>query len=242
MNAEIVALVRARLGANPRVNVGRHPLAPSLDHGDLVMEGELDSVAAKKLALEIAAAIPGVRGIIDRVRVAPSKRMEDGEILVHVLHALSGESGLQTCALTSRRGARVEYTPSPSPGARGQIDARVEDGVVTLDGDVPSLTQKRLAEVLIWWVPGVRDVVNGLGVTPPEEDSDDDITDALRMVLEKDPLLRGLKIFVSTKNRVVTLLGTLNSDEQQRAAENDGWCLFGVDRVVNELRVEAPPR
>jgi len=35
------------------------------------------------------------------------------------------------------------------------IDIGVEDGVVTLDGDVP---------VLAWWAPGSRDVVKGLGV------------------------------------------------------------------------------
>jgi osmotically-inducible protein OsmY len=238
MEANVVALVRARLGADPRVNVRHHPLALSLDHGDLIMEGELESVAAKKLALEIAAGVPQVGGIIDRLRVIPSTRMTDGEILTHVLRALSAESGLQTCGLTSHRGARVEHMPPSSQGTRGQIDVRSEDGVVTLDGDVPSLTQKRLAEVLVWWVPGVRDVVNGLGISPPEEDSDDDITDALKMVLEKDPLLKGLKISVRTENRVVTLLGTVNSEEQQRAAETDGWCLFGVDRVVNELRVE----
>ena len=75
---------------------------------------------------------------------------------------------------------------------------------------------------------------------PPEEDSDDEITDALRMVLEKDPLLKGLKIGVSTDRRVVTLTGTVRTEQQRHAAEEDGWCLFGVDRVESRLEVRPP--
>jgi len=64
----------------------------------------------------------------------------------------------------------------------------VEDGVVTLDGRVSSLSHKSLAGALAWWVPGSRDVINGIEVAPPQEISDSEITEAVRLVLEKDPL------------------------------------------------------
>ena len=54
------------------------------------------------------------------------------------------------------------------------VEAAVRDGVVTLNGRVQSLSHKRLAGVLAWWVPGTRNVVNGLDVQPPEEDTDDE--------------------------------------------------------------------
>src|SRR5512132_47851 len=73
------------------------------------------------------------------------------------------------------------------PGARGQIDIEVEHGVVTLNGSLPSLAAKRLAGVLAWWVPGVRDVVNGIAVDPPEEDAPIQIEEAVRIALDKDP-------------------------------------------------------
>jgi osmotically-inducible protein OsmY len=69
--------------------------------------------------------------------------------------------------------------------ATGTIDVGVEGGIVTLDGDVTGPGQKRLAGVLAWWVPGSRDVINGIGVTPPEQDSEAAITDAVLQVLEK---------------------------------------------------------
>ena len=59
-------------------------------------------------------------------------------------------------------------------------------------------------------------------------------------LLGKDPLLKGLRIGVSTNHRVVTLAGTVPGETQRRAAEADGWCLFGVDRVVNLLDVRPP--
>ena len=38
---------------------------------------------------------------------------------------------------------------------------------MTLNGRVPGLPSRRLAGVLAWWVPGVRDVVNGIELDPP---------------------------------------------------------------------------
>ncbi len=234
---DIIARVLAGLERELAVNLHAYPLIVSIDRGDLLIEGEVESVAAKKRALEIAAATPGVNGILDRVRVAPSERMGDGEILAHVLDEFTSESSLEPCAIEAwRRNERVAIRPLP-PDGRGSITVRVEEGVVTLDGDVPSLTQKRLAESLAWWVPGTRDVVNGLGVEPDEEDSDDEIVDALEIVFDKDPLLKGTRIFATSEGRVVRLAGTVRSDAQRQAAEEDAWALFGVDAVVNELAV-----
>jgi len=47
-------------------------------------------------------------------------------------------------------------------GSEGTIDVELQDRIVTLNGRVPGLPSKRLAGVLAWWVPGVRDVVNGI--------------------------------------------------------------------------------
>ncbi|NIO09735.1 MAG: BON domain-containing protein, partial [Deltaproteobacteria bacterium] len=38
----------------------------------------------------------------------------------------------------------------------GEIEIEVENGVVVLNGHVPSMSHKRLAGVLAWWVPGSR--------------------------------------------------------------------------------------
>ena len=95
---------------------------------------------------------------------------------------------------------------------------------------------KRLAGLLAWWVPGTRDVVNGIEVKPYEDDSDDEITDAVTMALEKDRLVTHDSIGVSTRNSVVTLEGVVPNRYQAEMAEADAWYIFGVDRVINHLR------
>src|SRR5690606_21475114 len=113
-------------------------------------------------------------------------------------------------------------TVRPASGTPfGVIEASVIDGMVTLDGAVPSLSHKRLAGVLARWVPGSRDVINGLGVEPPGEDSDDEITDAVRLVLEKDRFVRADQICVRTRQRVVTLEGVVPNDSIREMAEFD---------------------
>jgi osmotically-inducible protein OsmY len=93
--------------------------------------------------------------------------------------------------------------------------------------------------VLAWWVPGSREVINGLAVEPPEEDSDDEITDAVLLVLEKDRFVTADQIRVRTQGRVVTLEGLVPNATIREMAEFDAWYVFGVDQVVNLLEVHA---
>ena len=53
----------------------------------------------------------------------------------------------------------LETVQKPLPEA-GSIIVAVKDGIVTLNGEVPSLTHKCLAGVLAWWVPGTGDVIS----------------------------------------------------------------------------------
>lgn len=233
-----IEAVRTALAAEARIDLAHHPIAVGLEGGVLTVEGELASVAAKKLALERAAALQGVRGVVDRLRVAPASRMSDAEIRDHVCLSLLAEPALAACAVRARVGDRVRALRQP-PQARGGVEVAVSQGVVALDGEVPGLCQRRLAGVLAWWVPGTRDVVNGLEVVPPEEDSDGEITDAVRVALEADPLLDSDRIRVSTRRAVVTLAGVVPSEVQRKVAEDDAWYILGVDEVENRIAVRA---
>jgi osmotically-inducible protein OsmY len=113
----------------------------------------------------------------------------------------------------------------------------VEHGVVTLDGDVAGLAQKRLAGVLASWVPGSREVVNGLGVTPPEADSAFEIADAVRLVLEKDPFVNADQLRVDVRGAVVTLDGLVPTEDERNMAEHDARYVFGVEDVIDRVEV-----
>jgi len=227
---------RRAISAEPRIDLARHPIKLAFDGDAMTLEGEVANIAAKKLALERAAALAGVNHIIDRLRVQPAERMTDGQVRDLVRDALLQEPAFAETGLRIWIKGALEIAHAPD-GARGTIDVRVEDGIVTLDGDVPGLARKRLAGVLAWWVPGSRDVVNGLGVTPPEDDSDDEIADAVRIVLEKDPFVDAGQIRVGVRRSIVTLTGLVPSEPEREMAEFDAWYVFGVDGVENRIEV-----
>ena len=90
------AEVRAALRSEPRLGPSFHLKALGIEpDGSLVLDGEVPTIAAKKMALEKVAAIPGIIGIVGRLHVEPATRMGDGEIRVHVRHSLIEEPAFQ---------------------------------------------------------------------------------------------------------------------------------------------------
>jgi osmotically-inducible protein OsmY len=235
-DAALLERVRQALRADTRIGFDEQPIVLALSDGNLVIEGELADVAAKRRALRRIAEIIAGGFIIDRLHIRPATPMEDGTIRDLVRDALLEEPALSQCRVREFVKGNLETVRDP-PDATGTIDIRVEEGVVTLDGDVIGLALKRLAGVLAWWVPGSRDVINGLGVTPPEADNDFEIADAVRLVLEKDPFVNAGQLRVGAANAVVTLDGIVPTDAERDMAEHDAWYVFGVENVVNRVAV-----
>jgi osmotically-inducible protein OsmY len=235
---KLLAKIRSTLRSEPSLGPQFHPseLEISSD-GVLVLGGEVESVKAKKLALERVAALPGIAGIADRLHVKPATRMSEKEIRVHVRDMLTEEASFKDLELAELEDGKRKLVQGAPADARGSIDFEVKDGVVTLNGRVPTLITKRLAGVMAWWVPGVRDVVNGIAVEPPEDDGPYMIAEAVRVVLEKDPYVDATQVRVGVRNAVVRLDGLVPTGTEREAAERDAWCVFGVDNVINEIEV-----
>lgn len=206
--------------------------------GVVLLDGEVPDVAAKKLALEKVAALPGIDGIADRLHVKPATHMSDKEIRVHVRNGLISEPSFASLDIRELENNEWHLMRGAPAGARGCIDIEVDNGVVILDGRVPGLTSKRLAGVIAWWVPGVRDVFNGIEADPPEDESPDMIAEAVRVVLERDPFVNASQIRVGVRNTLVRLTGLVPNETERQAAERDAWMVFGVDTVVNEIKVQ----
>lgn len=229
--------IQAALEHEAHIDLQSCPIRIDFRDGSLLLEGEVPHVGVKKLALGAAARVRDVRGIVDRLRVVPAERLGDGATRDAVCKLILRDIDFQNCGLRAWVKGRPEVQREPMGDPSGAVDVAVEDGVVTLTGQVISLSHKRLAGVLAWWARGCRDVVNGLAVVPPEEDNDEEITEALHLVFETDPFVHADRIGIGTRNAVVTLEGVVGTEEERRRAEMDAWCLFGVDRVINHLEV-----
>jgi osmotically-inducible protein OsmY len=219
----------AALERETAVNVHRYPI--EVNHDEHVrLSGVVENIIAKRRAVRIARTVSPGHQVLDHLRVEVGRQRQDDELRQAVLHTLLAESAFAEIRL-------VEGDTAPD-GATQWIGLRAADGVVSLTGDVGSLSHRRLAEVLCWWTPGCADVDNRLRVKPPERDSDDEIADVIRMVLEMESAVDATQIGITVRDRLVTLRGEVRTEAARQIAEYDCWYVAGVHDVRNELTVE----
>ncbi len=234
----VLKQVQAAIERSTHVDRMGSPIGLTFCNGTVMMVGEVPHIAVKKLALKAAAGVTGVNAVSDHLRVVAGPATGDGATRNALCESLLQTVDFRNCALHAQaKGQREALRETAGGDASGAIEVAVADGVVTLSGWVISLSHKRLAGVLAWWARGCRDVVNELEVAPAEEDNDDEIVDALHLVLETDPSLRADRIGIASHDRVVTLEGVVSSEGEKYRAEMDAWCLFAVDGVINRLEV-----
>ena len=234
LRAKALAAIRSEKRVGPHFK----PTLLEIDaDGTATIEAEVGTIAIKRLALERLAATQGVGAIVDRLRVKPAMAMSDDGILDHLRKAFYDDPSFRQLALKEREGGQLKLVRDAFEDARGEIEFEVKKGVVILNGRVPGLASKRLAGVLAWWVPGSRDVINGIAVEPPEEDAPIQIEEAVRIALDKDPFVDASQVRVGVRHAVVRLTGAVHSPEARDAAEWDAWYVFGVDDVINEIVV-----
>jgi osmotically-inducible protein OsmY len=226
---ETAAAIRAALEHNPAIDMNRFPISVRVD--DVVhLEGEVEDIIAKRKALRVARLVAGTARIEDRLRLATRERIASDKLRDAAVTALQQEPAF--AAMNIGTGA-----DKPAGQEQDWIRVAAQDCVLRLTGEVNSLSHRRLAEVIAWWVFGCCDVDNRLHVRPAEEESDAEIADAVRLVFDKDPALDAEQISVVARAREVTLRGAVRSEQQKRIATRDCWYIPGVHAVHNQLQV-----
>jgi osmotically-inducible protein OsmY len=225
---DLIAALLAALEKDADINLHDSPIHVTY-RDSLCLEGEVANIIVKRKARRIATQLTGLNDIEDRLLLRAGERRSGRALQDAAIGALAQEPAFRDIA--------VRADPV-GPAGQQWIGVGAQESVVRLDGEVGSLSHRRLAEVITWWVPGCCDVHNHLRVRPAEKDNDDEITDAVRMVLEKDPMLHAETIGVRTRDRVVTLEGMVHSDEQRRMALYDCWYVPGVHDVRDEMQAQ----
>ena len=225
---EIIHALRAALETDKDIDLHAYPITISYPDR-LRLEGMVENIIAKRKIRRIAMQLLGHADFEDHLYLETGEQRSDKALLDAVVDALSQEPAF--------RDVRVYAGEPEQPQVPQWIAVHTGGCVVTLDGELGSLSHRRLAEVTCWWVPGTGNLHNHLRVVPPERDSDDEITDAVLMILEKDPLLHAENITPITHANTVTLNGLVHSREQARMAEYDCWYIPGVHDVIDRLRV-----
>lgn len=234
---DTIAELCARFERATGVNLHNSPIEIRKSGQGLELKGEMENIAMKRLAVRMAGELVGPESVDDKLTVTPSEPREDGAIRDGIQMAFLDEPVFRETTLYVWNKGKWETLRQVSGRSEGRIEISVEEGTVTLAGEVWSLSHKRMASLLAWWIRGSRNVVNLIKVVPEERDTDEEITDAVRLALDKDPLVHSDRIRITTRQGSVLLEGLVPEDVEKTAAEYDAWYLTGVSDVTNKIEV-----
>jgi len=207
--------VTAELAWDPAVNATNVGVA--VRDGVVTLSGQVDSYAQKHAVQRAARRIAGVRGIaLDlEVRLAPDHQRSDTELAQAAAHALRWHS----------------LVPDD------KVKVQVEDGWVTVSGEVDWAFQSASAEQCIRPLVGVRGVTNTLTIRPHA--SSQEIRQDIAAALQRHAQREARHIDVEVHGSVVTLKGKVDSLAEHKAAMGTAYSAKGVTRVVDRLDVAA---
>ena len=229
----LVESVYAALEDDARLQLRREDIDIRFEGDVVVLEGVVHDIRARRLVPRIAretlGEATGGPAVLDRLRVKQEENVADDKLVDGVLERLASEP------VFANHRVLQGNAPDAAAASDHAIYIHAVDGVVRLSGSVESLSHRRLAEALAWWVRGTADVENRLQLSPAERDNDAEISDAVRLLLEKDPWIDAGQVGVDTRDGVVVLSGALPGDEQKRMAEDNAWYVAGVRDVDNHI-------
>jgi osmotically-inducible protein OsmY len=188
--------------------------------GVVTLTGTVDSFLKKWAAERAALRVEGVRAVVNHIEVVPRGL------------------GVRTDEDIARAVATaLEENPS-IPHER--IKIRVEEGRVTLEGEVDWHYQRREAEETARRITGVKSVINLITVRQPTvapEDIKRQIEQAFVRHAEIDA--ENIQVRVEEGGHVI-LSGTVRSWAERKEAEEAAWRAPGVTKVTNLIRVQVP--
>lgn len=234
-DVDVISELSAAFEREPRIDIKHNPIRALLRDDRLTLEGSVANIAVKKLALRIAQRVCGAIPVLDHLRVASVDVRQEGLLRDQVVSLVMQEPVFNNYTIRVKRTVGVETLREGGTDFGGVIEIEVHAGGINLSGRVGSLTHRRLAEVLAWWSTGCEVVENRLRVVPPEKENDGELSDAVRLVLEKDPLVHAAQISVNVHQGEVELHGYVPSTQEKQLAVLDAWYVPGVRNVVDHI-------
>ena len=190
-----------------------------VENGTVLLEGMVPTPYSRLIAVTTAWSIPGVGQVSDCLTVErpPASPIPADEELKSDVESML------------RLNAEIDET---------NIDLRVEDGEVTLDGSVPSLWNKIYVDELVSNALGVLAVHNRLAVVPETDVVDQAIADDLSEALQRSGFVEPDKVTVRVDNGEVTLMGHVRTQSARKIAREISERTLGVKAVRDELIAE----
>ena len=186
--------------------------------GIVTLSGTMDTFGKKVVAEKAAKRVAGVKAVAEdiEVKINATGKRNDTEIAEAVLNALKWHSALE----------------------EDKIKVKVEDGWVTLEGEVEWDFQRNSARLTVVNLHGVVGISNNIKVISKLNPYN--VIQKISSAFHRSATVDSESINVSVVAGTVTLSGKVRSYAEKKDAEKAAWLAPGVNKVVNSLEIDLP--
>lgn len=187
----------------------------SANDGVVTLRGTVRSYPEKLAAERAAKRVAGVHGIAEelKIEVPAMHHRTDNDIARAAVVALDSDMTIP----------------------KGKVTAKVENGWLTLDGEVDWYYQKDAARRAVEHLLGIRGVTNSIVVRPAVDAGD--VKATIRQAFERSADIDASKVQVEVVNGRVTLRGDVRSWHEHDDAAYAAYSVPGVNYVDNQTHV-----
>jgi osmotically-inducible protein OsmY len=198
---------------NPLLNATE--IGVAVKNGVVTLSGQVDSYHKKLEAEKEAKKVSGVKAIAEDIHVgiSASNKRTDTEIAEAVINALKWHTSI----------------------SQENIQVKVEEGFVTLDGEVEWDFQRESAKNAVVSLAGVRSVINTIRLK--QKVTPDDLKQKINAAFHRSASLDASKIEIEVVGTRAILKGKVRSFAEREDAESAAWSAPGILDVDNKLEL-----